>query len=383
MIKSRGSSTTENSINNTSVMTNETNNSSNNNSSSGDLKGVSSLLSIKVISGAEAEKIDSSNRSSNQPPGYLDSFSKNFKLFLCFVGLQLSYVTWGVVQEQLMTKEYSLGRFKSAAFCVFMNRFLALFVALAIVFGKRLAQSRPLKEAPYYYYAPSSLSNSISSWAQYEALKYVSFPTQVLSKSCKIIPVMLVGMLVNRKSYPSSEYLEAVLITFGVAMFTFSEKSSNGRSSHEDTLFGVILLATYLLSDSFTSQWQSRVYKQFGVDQYQMMLGVNVWSIVLTAASLFQSGEGMSSLAFILADSSAMFHIIILSITSATGQLFIFYTIKEFGPVVFTIIMTTRQIFSLFLSCLLFAHSMRLLSWIGSLLVFAVVFNRIYRKGSD
>jgi hypothetical protein len=28
-------------------------------------------------------------------------------------------------------------------------------------------------------FAPSSLSNILSSWAQYEALKYVSFPTQV------------------------------------------------------------------------------------------------------------------------------------------------------------------------------------------------------------
>lgn len=35
---------------------------------------------------------------------------------------------------------------------------------------------------------------------------------------------------------------------------------------------------------------------------------------------------------------------IITAITSATGQLFIFYTIKQFGPVVFTIIMTTRQV---------------------------------------
>jgi solute carrier family 35 (adenosine 3'-phospho 5'-phosphosulfate transporter), member B2 len=65
------------------------------------------------------------------------------------------------------------------------------------------------------------------------------------------------------------------------------------------------------------------------------------------------------------------------------GQLFIFYTIKEFGPVVFTIMMTTRQIFSLFISCIMFGHTMRLLGWIGSLVVFGVVFYRIYRKGSD
>lgn len=34
----------------------------------------------------------------------------------------------------------------------------------------------------------------------------------------------------------------------------------------------------------------------------------------------------------------------ILSISSAIGQLFIFYTISSFGPVVFTIMMTIRQV---------------------------------------
>ena len=32
-------------------------------------------------------------------------------------------------------------------------------------------------------------------------------------------------MLLNKKTYPLQEYLEACVITFGVAMFTFSEKS--------------------------------------------------------------------------------------------------------------------------------------------------------------
>jgi len=125
--------------------------------------------------------------------GLFDALPRPTKLILAFVGLQLSYVTWGVVQEQLMDSVYKPGRFTSSAFCVFGNRFLALFVSLFIVLAKKLGSNRPLKEAPYYYYAPSSVSNSISSWAQYEALKFVSFPTQVLSKSCKIIPVMLVS----------------------------------------------------------------------------------------------------------------------------------------------------------------------------------------------
>jgi adenosine 3'-phospho 5'-phosphosulfate transporter B2 len=113
------------------------------------------------------------------------------------------------------------------------------------------------------------------------------------------------------------------------------------------------------------------------------MLGVNLWSIVMTGATLIYTGEGIKSIAFIMSDSQAFLHMMILSVTSATGQLFIFYTIKEFGPVIFTIMMTTRQAFSLFLSCLLFSHHLSTMGWIGSFTVFCIVFNRIYRKGSD
>ena len=69
-----------------------------------------------------------------------------------------------------------------------------------------------------------------------------------------------------------------------------------------------------------------------------------------------------------------------IAITSATGQLFIFYTIKTFGPVVFTIIMTTRQMFSIVLSTVIFGHAIKPLMFVGAMVVFATIFNRIKRQ---
>jgi hypothetical protein len=54
---------------------------------------------------------------------------------------------------------------------------------------------------------------------------------QVVSKSCKVIPVMLVGKALHGKSYPWVEYIEAVGITIGVSMFSLSEsKNKTGDS---------------------------------------------------------------------------------------------------------------------------------------------------------
>jgi adenosine 3'-phospho 5'-phosphosulfate transporter B2 len=96
-----------------------------------------------------------------------------------------------------------------------------------------------------------------------------------------------VGILVNKKFYPLIDYLEALGITAGVALFTFAEKSGSNHNDKTDSFLGVILILTYLGCDSFTSQWQSKVYKQYGVDQFQMMFGNNFWSLFFTGLYLF------------------------------------------------------------------------------------------------
>ena len=59
---------------------------------------------------------------------------------------------------------------------------------------------------------------------------------------------------------------------------------------------------------------------------------------------------------FMMYNPSALWYNVLTAITSTTGQIAIFYTIKRFGPVVFTIIMTTRQMMSIVLSTVLFGH---------------------------
>ena len=75
---------------------------------------------------------------------------------------------------------------------ILSNRVLALLVATLMVkrrHGRLLSPS----SAPLLAFAPCAMSNTFSSWAQYTALKYVTFPVQTLFKSSKIIPVMLMG----------------------------------------------------------------------------------------------------------------------------------------------------------------------------------------------
>ena len=68
------------------------------------------------------------------------------------------------------------------------------------------------------------------------------------------------------------------------------------------------------------------------------------------------------------------------SICSTIGQLFIFYTIKNFGAVVFTLIMTTRILLSIALSVLTYGHQVTGVGFLGLMLVLGAVLYRIKRK---
>ena len=143
-----------------------------------------------------------------------DFWCNAMTLGLCFVGLQVSFVTWGVIQEYIMTKTYESGKlFPSPVFLVASNRTLALVVAFCVVRYK-MARGQLRRAAPALSYAPSSLSNVGSSWAQYQALAYVSFPTQTLFKSSKVIPVMIMGAFLGKK-YPLKKYVNVAVITLG------------------------------------------------------------------------------------------------------------------------------------------------------------------------
>lgn len=224
----------------------------------------------------------------------------------CFTGLMVSYLTWGLLQEKIMTQQYEtidadgkthIDHFKDSQFLVFANRALAFTIATIYLYAKDQLH-RP--SAPLFKCSFASFSNIMSAWFQYEALKFVNFPTQVLAKSCKVIPVMLMGKIVSRTKYEFYEYLTAIFISCGMLFFLLG--SGPGSQSHAvssiTSMTGLLLLMLYLTFDSFTSNWQADLFKTYGMTSIQMMCGVNLFSTLFTATSLAIQGGIMDSIIF-------------------------------------------------------------------------------------
>merc|ERR1719370_1271540 len=71
------------------------------------------------------------------------------------------------------------------------------------------------------FYACASLTYLLAMVTSNKALSWVNYPTQVTGKSCKPIPVMVLGVLVGGKKYPTLKYLFILMIVAGVALFMY------------------------------------------------------------------------------------------------------------------------------------------------------------------
>ncbi len=56
------------------------------------------------------------------------------------------------------------------------------------------------------------------------SLSYLTYPTRVMFKSSKVIPVMLASVVIAGRRYSVGEYMAALLLVVGITMFTLADK---------------------------------------------------------------------------------------------------------------------------------------------------------------
>lgn len=144
---------------------------------------------------------------------------------------------------------------------------------------------------------------------------------------------------------------------------------------------GILLLILFLFFDSFTSQWQSRMFQRHrDLSMVELMFATSLFSTMLSFVTLIHDKELQPAMNFARRHSEIIWHFLLFSICSTIGQIFIFYTIKNFGAVVFTLIMTTRILLSIGLSCILYGHKVTGIGFVGLMMVLGAVLYRIKRK---
>lgn len=317
-----------------------------------------------------------------------------FKLLVYAGGIGLSYWYFGILQEKITRTKYGSNQETFTCTmslvlmqCIFNTIFAKFILTFIMDQGKDRTRSS--------YYGICSLTYLTAMVSSTMALQHVNYPTQVVGKSCKPIPIMLLGVLLGKKRHSLRKYLFVSLIVLGVALFMYKKDISlNGFSagnlSISNTSFssiltgigiGELLLILSLTMDGLTGAIQERMKLEHQTRSGHMMFSINLWSTIYLLLATISTGELIQFQDFIQRHPSLVKDVALYSSLSAIGQLFIFLTVAEFGPLPCSIVTTTRKFFTVLTSVFLFGNKLTITQGVGSSLVFLGLFlDAIYGK---
>jgi solute carrier family 35 (UDP-galactose transporter), member B1 len=200
-------------------------------------------------------------------------------------------------------------------------------------------------------YAKTSLFITLAAPFGFTALSYISYPTMVLAKSCKLVPVMIMNFLLYRRKFAPHKYLVVAMVTLGITVFMYrGDKAKSKKEAINDNpyaqLIGISYLLINLILDGTVNSTQDEIFSRYKVTGQQMMLWINIFttciSMLLLALPLpyipviheSTAGSGselLMTIEWIKQHPSVIYPIAEFSVTGALGQLFIFETLQHFG----------------------------------------------------
>ncbi|KIO06020.1 hypothetical protein M404DRAFT_999249 [Pisolithus tinctorius Marx 270] len=370
------------------------------------------------------------------------------RLGLCVSGVYAMFLLWAIAQERLSVPFQSVDgqsahKFKSALFIGTCQSFLSSLSALTYIWirrksgsslpvllgldrgaerangtsnGKVVTNGRTQKS----HNPPSSSSShgnrllpgylqcsvfiTLAAPFGFAALSYITYPTMVLGKSCKLVPVMLMNVLLYRRRFAPHKYLVVMMVTAGISVFMFfgnekPSKGSNGTQPYSPygQLLGIAYLLVNLILDGAVNSTQDEIFSRYKVSGQQMMFWINAFCTALSVTlgtlplpyipvlhpTSGAQSEFASAVAFVKEHPSIVVPLVQFSLTGALGQLFIFETLQHFGSLTLVTITLTRKMFTMMLSVVIYNHKLTFGQWLGAGVVFAGISVEAWVKRKD
>ncbi|VFQ63141.1 unnamed protein product [Cuscuta campestris] len=216
-------------------------------------------------------------------------FRRVLVLAFCVAGIWSAYIYQGVLQETVSTKQFGPDkkRFEHLAFLNLAQNVVCLIWSFLMI---QIWSNGGSGGAPWWSYWSAGITNTIGPAMGIEALKYISYPAQVLAKSSKMIPVMLMGTLVYGIRYTIPEYVCTLLVAGGVSTFALSKTSSKtiSKLAHPNAPLGYGLCFLNLAFDGFTNATQDSIALRYPkTSAWDIMLGMNLWGTIYNMVFMF------------------------------------------------------------------------------------------------
>ncbi|XP_066155080.1 adenosine 3'-phospho 5'-phosphosulfate transporter 2 [Euwallacea fornicatus] len=300
----------------------------------------------------------------------ITNFSETLQFLLCSIAVFVFYLLYGYMQELIFT----LKDFKPYGWYLTLIQFGFYTIFGLIEIKIRGIQKRRIPIRTYFLLAlltlgTMGLSNS--------SLGYLNYPTQVIFKCCKLIPVLAGGILIQGKRYGPLDFLAALLMCVGLTLFTLAD--SKLQPNFNTT--GITMISLALLCDAIIGNVQEKNMKAYEALNAEVVLYSYALGFVYLFTVMLFTGDFMAGAAFFGQEPYTFYgYAFIFSVTGYLGIQVVLTLVRTTGAFAAVTVTTMRKAVTIIISFMFFSKPFTLqYLWSGCIVVLGIYIN-VYSK---
>ncbi|CAG7828442.1 unnamed protein product, partial [Allacma fusca] len=335
------------------------------------------LLELLFLKGAESANRSEVNMK-NAPVQFLcfdiGGLSSTVQFVLCSIGVFVFYLLYGYFQELIFTLE----EFKPYGWYLTFIQFCfyAIFGFCETTLRRDTTRKIPLRT----YWILSLLTVGTMGFSN-ASLGHLNYPTQVIFKCCKLIPVLVGSVLIQGKKYRLLDYLAALIMCLGLIWFTLADTQV---SPVFDTI-GLAMISSALLCDAIIGNVQEQAMRMHKASNAEIVLYSYAIGIGYIFFYLIISGELLP--AYNVSSKHVMEtygYGFIFSLTGYVGIQIVLQLVRTSGAFAAVTVTTCRKAVTIILSFLIFSKPFTFqYVYSGLLVVFGIYINLFSKKNPE
>ncbi|TXG50997.1 hypothetical protein EZV62_023521 [Acer yangbiense] len=280
------------------------------------------------------------------------------QFLICSSGFFFGYLINGICEEYVYNRlQFSYGWYFT---------FVQGFVYLVLIYLQGFTTKQMVN--PWKTYVKLSAVLMGSHGLTKGSLAFLNYPAQIMFKSTKVLPVMIMGAFIPglRRKYPVHEYISALLLVVGLILFTLAD----AQTSPNFSIIGILMISGALVMDSFLGNLQEAIFTMNpDTTQMEMLFCSTVVGLPFLLVPMILTGE------LFTAWNSCSQHLYIYGVlvfeamATFVGQVSVLSLIAIFGAANTAMITTARKGVTLLLSYLIFTKPLTERHGTGLLLI--------------
>ncbi|ESO03954.1 hypothetical protein HELRODRAFT_79631 [Helobdella robusta] len=295
--------------------------------------------------------------------------SAYFQFFICSACVFVFYLIYGYCQELIFTVE----GFKPYGWFLTMTQFLLYsFFGLIEMFLKHdRTRKMPLKNyllLAFLTVGTMGFSNS--------SLGYLNYPTQVIFKCCKLIPVLVGGIIIQGKSFNKFDWLACFCMSLGLIFFTLADS----MVAPSFNIYGVFLISVALMFDAAIGNLQEKFMKSSLASNAEVVFYSYAVGFLYILLGQIVSKQLPEAFDFCQQNPKIYIYTFLFSFSGYLGVNVVLSLVQLYGALIAVTVTTFRKALTIILSFLLFSKPFTMqYVWSGMIVLIGIYLN-VYSK---